>query len=307
MGFGIILITKDRNWCLQRTLAALKGTELLRYPLVAIDNGSTQDDPREVLRSLDIKCEYFAINHNIGTRGARVLAHKLAAERGWNRYCYLQDDFELKYGVPWLEDTFAFMDKFKIQYCRLSRFEGIGSEYEHWTKGCLRVFRNASRWNCSHLQSGKVEKVGGTQFLINDRHYSDHVHIIDMEASEFLFGMKTPFKGPSVCNLVGTKKPWMALQGAIKSEFDTSVKHWLGYAMGIISATGVLDRPAGTAGVEQPPNWYGLFEHIGIKSASDFRFLPKRRNKGFILRAYGDIRSSHRRIPRGPKASRSNP
>jgi hypothetical protein len=273
--FGTILITKDRNWCLKRTIDALRGSELLNYPLIVVNNGALLEDPRVVLD--DLPHDYIRLQQNIGIVGSRIFAHHLAARRSFKRYCFLQDDFELKEKELWLEDTFEFMDRFKIQFCRLTRREALLGEDEHWAKGVLRVNRGAAQWNCSHIQTPKRERVSNTDFLITDKHYNDWVHIIDLEASRIIFDVtERQLEGPTVCELLNTAAPWAAFHGAVRSEFDFSVKHWIAYSLGMISATGIVASSA---------CWCGLFDHFTGKSTTDYKDLPPDRRQVFLAAA----------------------
>src|SRR4051812_13657471 len=114
MRFGTVLVTKDRNHCLERTLRALLGSDLLAHPIVVQNNGSEMDDPCDIIKRVGFPCEYVNIGFNPGIVGSRVLAHRVARARGWTHYCFLQDDFELKAEKPWLDDTLAFLEKFHI-------------------------------------------------------------------------------------------------------------------------------------------------------------------------------------------------
>lgn len=262
--FGTILITKDRNWCLERTVKALFESDIARHSIVVLNNGSTQEDPLQALS--DLECEYITVSQNIGVVGARVLAHRIAEQKGWSRYCFLQDDFELKTKKPWLQDTLTFMEEFQIDYCRLTCRESALGENEHWVKGVLRVQSGARAWNCSHIQSKRFERVGGTEFSISDKHYSDWVHIVTTKASRKLFNISSKqLHGPSVTDILLSGQPFEAFNGAVRSEMDFAVRHWIAYALGMISATGI---------VEDHACWCGLFDHFTGKSTTDYRDLP---------------------------------
>ena len=265
MKFGTVIITKDRNWCLEKTVSALLHSELAQNPIVVVNNGSTKEDPAKALGKLH--CEYVVLPENIGIVGARFYAHRVAEEHEWTHYCFLQDDFELKLKRPrWLADTLEFIERYTIDYCRLTTREGALGDGEHWVKGVLRVKSKERRWNCSHIQMPKNEELGQTQFILTDKHYSDWAHIMSVSASRLLFDIATSsFTGPTVTDriLVGD---WAgAFSGAIKSEFDTAVRHWIAYSMGLISCTGV---------VNERPCWCGVFEHQTTASTSDYRDLP---------------------------------
>jgi hypothetical protein len=262
--FGTIIITKDRNWCLKRTITALQGSELAEFPIVIVNNGSTSDNPLDVLT--EINFDYVKLQQNIGIVGARIYAHWLATNRGWARYCFLQDDFEMKVSKLWLRDTLEFMRRFHIDYCRLTSRESACSENEHWVKGVLRVQSKERFWNCSHIQNKKFERLGRTNFSITDKHYSDWVHIISAHASRVLFDISPQqLCGPTVSSLLLNQEYTKAFQGAIRSEFDFSVKHWIAYTLGMVSATGIL---------EDPSCWCGAFDHFTGHSTLDYRDLP---------------------------------
>jgi len=265
MQFGTIIVTKDRNSLLCRTVNALRGTEMDAHPIIVINNGSTIDNPRDIIENSGLQCEYIDVGFNSGIVGARILAHRIAKARRFTHYCFLQDDFELASSEPWLADTLLFIANFGVDYCRLTiREEQLGDD-EHWVKGKLRRWAGNKRWNCSLIQIPQLERVGGTRFHLTDKHYSDWPHIMSMETSEFLFGSKVSFEGASVTDLLVKGAPERALAGAVRSELDVAVRHWLGYAAGLTSATGiVMERPC----------WCGLFNHIGKTSASGRRNLP---------------------------------
>jgi hypothetical protein len=61
-----------------------------------------------------------------------------------------------------------------------------------------------------------------------------------------------------------------ALEEATRSEFDFSVKHWIAYSLGLISATGIL---------EDRSCWCGAFDHFTTRSTSDYRDLPDNLSK----------------------------
>ncbi len=71
--FGTIIITKDRNWCLKRSIEALRNSELEEFPIVVVNNGSTSEDPLDAL--IGIKFEYVNLPQNVGIVGARIYAH----------------------------------------------------------------------------------------------------------------------------------------------------------------------------------------------------------------------------------------
>jgi hypothetical protein len=83
--FGTILITKDRNWCLERTVKALDRSELVSYPIVVVNNGSTREDPLDALKAITFTFDYIRLPHNVGIVGARIYAHRVAECRGWRR------------------------------------------------------------------------------------------------------------------------------------------------------------------------------------------------------------------------------
>ena len=266
MSFGTVLITKDRNWCLERTVNALIGSELAEHPIVVVSNGSTREDPRQVLGNL--RCQYLQLPNNLGIVGARFLAHEIAETLQWGHYCFLQDDFELKLARRgWLADTLRFVEKYAIDYCRLTVRECALGENEHWVKGQLRVKTANKRWNCSHVQIPKMEKVGETNFLLSDKHYSDWAHIMSMNASALLFkAEKTAFSGPSVTDRLLSGDYFDAFNGSVKTEFDTAVRHWIAYSLGLVSCTGI---------VSERPCWSGVFEHQTRISTCDYRDLPQ--------------------------------
>jgi hypothetical protein len=89
---------------------------------------------------------------------------------------------------------------------------------------------------------------------------------MSIETSELLLGRLT-FTGPTVTDILTQGNPLEAFNGSIKTEFDIAVKHWIAYALGLTSATGlVIDNSA----------WFGLFDHFAGKSASDYRDLPEK-------------------------------
>jgi hypothetical protein len=262
--FGTVLITKDRNWCLHRTVTALMQSELAAHPIVVVDNGSTREDPREALGGLPH--EYLRIPHNTGIVGARLIAHQIAATRGWGTYCFLQDDFEHRAVKPWLRDTLDFMREFQIGYCRLTFREAALAETEHWVKGTLRLKSKMHGWTCSHTQIPKRERIGTTDFLISDKHYSDWAHLMSIETSARLFDVgPESLTGPTVTDLLLRGDPAGAWKGSLRTEFDIAVKHWLAYATGLIGATGIVD---------EHPCWCGIFDHFTGKSTTDYRDLP---------------------------------
>jgi hypothetical protein len=267
MRFGTIIVTKDRNHCLDRTLKALLGTELTHFPIVLLNNGSEVDDPGEIIKSNPIECEYINVGFNPGIVGSRILAHRVAQSRAWTHYCFLQDDFELKASKPWLRDTLLFIETYKIDYCRLTVRESTLSDSEHWVKAHLREWCGAARWNCSHIQLPKPEQVGDTTFIITDKHYSDWVHIMSHSTSMLLFGKdQLSFDGLTVTERLMKGDHFSAFQGAIRSEFDIAVKQWIAYSLGLTSATGII---------MERPTWSGLFDHFTSHSAGDRRELPK--------------------------------
>ena len=262
--FGTVLITKDRNWCLRRTVAALAQGELAAQPIVVVDNGSSREDPREALGG--IAHEYVRMAYNTGIVGARLIAHQIAAARGWGIYCYLQDDFENRAVKPWLRDTLDFMREFQIGYCRLTFREAALVESEHWVKGTLRLKSKLRGWSCSHTQIPKRERVGSTDFLIGDKHCSDWAHLMSIEMSARLFDVgREHLTGPTVTDLILRGDVAGAFHGSLCTEFDVSVKQWLAYACGLIGATGIVD---------ERPCWCGLFDHFTGKSTCDHRDLP---------------------------------
>ncbi len=158
------------------------------------------------------------------------------------------------------------MHLFHIDYCRLTFRETFCGENEHWAKGVLRVQSKERLWNCSHIQNKKSERVGQTDFSITDKHYSDWVHIINAHASKILFDISPEqLSGPTVSSLLLDQQYAKALEGAVRSEFDFAVKHWIAYSLGMISATGVL---------EDRSCWCGAFDHFTGHSTSDYRDLP---------------------------------
>lgn len=262
--FGTVLITKDRNWCLRRTVLALAQSELAGHPIVVVDNGSSREDPREALGG--IEHEYLRMAHNTGIVGARLIAHQVASARGWGTYCYLQDDFEHRALKPWLSDTLDFMREFQVGYCRLTFREAALGETEHWVKGQLRLKSKLRGWTCSHTQIPRRERVGSTDFLIGDKHYSDWAHIMSIETSARLFDVgREALSGPTVTDLLLGGHADRAWNGSLRTEFDVAVKHWLAYACGFVGATGILD---------ERPCWCGVFDHFTGKSTCDYRDLP---------------------------------
>jgi len=287
--FGTVLITKDRNWCLERTVRALHGTELAARPLVVINNGATHEDPLDVLHGLDF--EYIELPENTGIVGGRLYAHRTAAAAGWDYYCFLQDDFELRAKTPWLCETLEFMERFHVDYCRLTMRETALNENEHWVKGTLRVKSGARFWNCSHIQQPKGERVGERDFLLTDKHYSDWVHVMSRHGSHTLFDVTAEqLSGPTVTDLLLSCGGTEALRGALRNEFDIAVKHWLAYALGKMSATGLLvDRSC----------WCGAFDHFTGMSTSEYCDLPHNPERALLIEPRRRARvecSSQRRL-----------
>ena len=178
----------------------------------------------------------------------------------------LQDDFELKAQKPWLQDTLEFIERFQIDYCRLTVREAALGDAEHWVKGRLREMTGTKRWNCSHIQTPKPERVGETDFALTDKHYSDWVHIMSMETSALLFDVTTSgFQGDTVTDRLLRGDVFAAFHGALRSEFDIAIKHWIAYSLGLTSATGILMERC---------CWSGLFDHFTGESARGRRELP---------------------------------
>ena len=134
------------------------------------------------------------------------------------------------------------MDRYRIGYLRLTQREYYLGETVHWVKQALRLHSGHTHWNGSGIQLPHEELVLGESFWVTDKHYSDWVHIMDRHTSATVIE-HAYFAGETVAERL-LRGDWReAWNGAVTTEFDYAVKHWMAYALGLISATGVFREP----------------------------------------------------------------